>query len=331
MKFLINLFPTLAVTGFLSLGHSTHFYPVIMGPLGALLIIPLAVALLWPGRGHSATPIDWGLSVYVVGAGLALWIWPEAVKPLMKAGAEALLYLVLLLVAAVPPLVGLRPFTEYYARRQQPKEVWQTGIFKNINLRMTWVWAVVFSLALASAVVPAAAAADPIHPIWLIFRLAIPLTLMLGFGGWFNRWYPRFYMQKLGSAQAAAPTPPGGSGGPKEDSMTSVQDINSAKELIAGMPMAFNAAAAGDLKAVIQFEVSGDEEFTAHLSIADGACTHSDGPAESPDLVVKTPADVWLGIAKGQINGQAAFMGGQFTAQGNMGLLLQMNSLFPGG
>ena len=95
------------------------------------------------------------------------------------------------------------------------------------------------------------------------------------------------------------------------------------------MPSVFNAAAAGDLKATIQYEVSGDEEFTVYLAIADGTCTYNDGPVDAPDLVIQTPAAVWLGIAKGEINGQAAFMAGQFKSQGNMGILLQMASLFP--
>lgn len=325
MKRLMHLLPTVAVALFMSLGHSNHFNPALLGPLGTLLILPLAVALAWPGRPHPATPIDWALSFFVGAGGLALWISPATMQPVMEKGAEPLIYFLLLLVAVVPPLLGRRPFTEYYARAQHPKELWQNELFLTINRHMTWVWAGLFFLALVSSVIPLLVPALSHPPIHLVFRLAIPMILMLGGGWWFNRWYPEYYMQKTGSAEVAGSSPS------KEEAMSRVQDITSAKEMIAGMPGAFNSAAAGDLKAVLQFEISGDEEFTAHLAIADGACSFVDGPADSPDLVVQSPADVWLGIAKGEINGQAAFMSGQFKAQGNMGLLLQMNSLFPAG
>jgi hypothetical protein len=59
-------------------------------------------------------------------------------------------------------------------------------------------------------------------------------------------------------------------------------EITSCRELIAGMPMAFNPDAASGMNATIQFEVSGNEEFVSHLTIAEKACTHADGPADSP-------------------------------------------------
>ncbi len=99
-------------------------------------------------------------------------------------------------------------------------------------------------------------------------------------------------------------------------------------ELLQLMPKGFNAEAAGDMKAVYQFEVSGDEEFTAHLAIADGQCRFHDGPADSPDVIIKTPAKLWLKISKGETNGQMAFMTGKFKAKGDLGLLMKLNSLF---
>ena len=105
-------------------------------------------------------------------------------------------------------------------------------------------------------------------------------------------------------------------------------DIDSCREMIAGMPNAFDAAAAKGMNKVIQFDVTGDEEFTSHLVIADGTCAHHDGPAQNPDLVVKTPADVWVKISKGEMDGAMAFMKGKFKTEGEMTLLLKLNTLF---
>ena len=106
------------------------------------------------------------------------------------------------------------------------------------------------------------------------------------------------------------------------------QQANSCKELLRMMPLGFNPAAAGNLQAIYQFEVTGDENFTAHLTIADSKCFYHDGPAEKPHLVIKTPAEIWLKISRGELNGQKAFMEGKYKVEGDMTLLLKLKSLF---
>ncbi len=94
------------------------------------------------------------------------------------------------------------------------------------------------------------------------------------------------------------------------------------------MPLSFDPGAAGGMTAVLQFEISGNEHFTSHLKIANGACTYHDGPADKPDLVIKSPAEVWLKISWGELDGQKAFMEGQYGVEGDMGLLLKVKKLF---
>jgi putative sterol carrier protein len=94
------------------------------------------------------------------------------------------------------------------------------------------------------------------------------------------------------------------------------------------MPLGFNPGAAGDLKVDIQFEVNGDENFMSYLKIANGRCTYHEGPADKPNLVIKTPAEVWLKISRGELSGQKAFMEGRYKVEGDMNLLLKLSSLF---
>jgi multimeric flavodoxin WrbA len=100
------------------------------------------------------------------------------------------------------------------------------------------------------------------------------------------------------------------------------------RELLAMMPSAFQPEAAEGLTAVYQFEVQGDESFVAHLRIARGTCTFQEGPSEKPNLIIKTPADVWLKISRGELSGQQAFMDGRYKVEGDMNLLLKMSRLF---
>jgi putative sterol carrier protein len=106
------------------------------------------------------------------------------------------------------------------------------------------------------------------------------------------------------------------------------QAAQTCRELLEMMPLAFNAKAAEDLDAIYQFEVFGEENLVAHLRISKGVCTHHEGPAAMPNLIIKTPADVWLKISRGELSGQQAFLEGRYKAEGDMSLLLKMNHLF---
>ena len=109
---------------------------------------------------------------------------------------------------------------------------------------------------------------------------------------------------------------------------TNARDFSSCRELIEAMPLGFQAENGQNLNAVYQFEVSGDEVFTAHLQIADGTCSYHAGPARNSDVVIQTPADVWLAVAQGELDGQQAFMSGKYRAHGDLGLLMRLNELF---
>jgi len=104
--------------------------------------------------------------------------------------------------------------------------------------------------------------------------------------------------------------------------------IEDMRLLLRGMAATFNPEAAGDLKAVIQFEVTGKQAGRWFLSIENGKCTYHEGKANSPTLTIKTPSEVWLAIANKQMDGQKTFMEGKYVTEGDMNLLMRMKSLF---
>jgi predicted lipid carrier protein YhbT len=67
------------------------------------------------------------------------------------------------------------------------------------------------------------------------------------------------------------------------------------------------------------------------ISVKDGACTVVEGDAPSPNVTINTPSDVWLKILRRELDGATAFMSGQFTFTGDMGILMQMGSWFEQG
>jgi multimeric flavodoxin WrbA/putative sterol carrier protein len=104
--------------------------------------------------------------------------------------------------------------------------------------------------------------------------------------------------------------------------------IEDMRLLLRGMAATFNGMAAGDLKATIQFEVTGKQPGQWCLSIENGKCTYQEGKTDTPTLTIQTPSEVWLAVANKEIDGQQAFMEGKYTAQGDMGLLMRLKSLF---
>ena len=102
----------------------------------------------------------------------------------------------------------------------------------------------------------------------------------------------------------------------------------SCRELLEAMPHGFNREAAGDLKAVFQFKMSGAETFAGYLAIADGHCTYTEGMHEKPNITIQSPAQVWLAISREEMNGQAAFMSGKYQVTGDIGLLMKLGGLF---
>jgi multimeric flavodoxin WrbA/putative sterol carrier protein len=116
---------------------------------------------------------------------------------------------------------------------------------------------------------------------------------------------------------------PGASPAPRASRASSCQ------ELFKMMPLGFNAPAAQGLNAVYQFDVTGHEPFQAYLKISGEGCSYHEGVADKPGIVIHTPGDVWMAIARGELDGQQAFMSGKYTVEGDLSLLLKLRSLFP--
>jgi putative sterol carrier protein len=100
------------------------------------------------------------------------------------------------------------------------------------------------------------------------------------------------------------------------------------KEGFAQMPATFRPERAAGVSTVIQFKVTGAEAGNWQITVKDGKCTVAEGEAASPNVTINTPADVWLKIMRRELDGATAFMSGQFTFTGDMGILMQMGSWF---
>jgi len=101
-----------------------------------------------------------------------------------------------------------------------------------------------------------------------------------------------------------------------------------AQEMIKLMPAHLNKQAAGDLKAVFQFTLSGANPCSCYLDVADGICTYQEGEAANPSITILCKSEVFEGILTQTKDPFQAFMLGELQVRGNIPLALKLQSLF---
>ena len=234
-----------------------------------------------------------------------VWVYflPANLAYLFVDNSVALLYFTLFLMTFLPQLCGYDPFTYAIARQWYPESVWGTPDFRLINFRITYVWSGVFFAAFLSSYL---GHGKP------IYSIVIPFGLCVGIGVLFSKKYPDYYLKKKYrvSPEAASAVP------------------DSVAKLIEGMPTVFNPAAAGDLQAEIQFDISGTDGGKWVISISGGRCKVRKGESPDPSLTIKSSAEVWVKIARGEIDRPKALMQGLYQVTGDFALLSRMPQLF---
>jgi len=233
------------------------------------------------------------------------WVYllPEKTAHIFVDHSVAFLYFTLFIMSLIPQLLGYDPFTYAVAKQWYPETVWGTPDFRLINYRLTYVWSGIFLACFLSSFL---GKGKP------LYSIIIPFALCIGIGVVFSKKYPDIYLKRKYrvSPEAAAAVP------------------DSVEQLIEGMPGAFDPRASGDLKAEIQFDISGEKGGKWVLSIAGGRCEVRRGEALAPTVAIESPGDVWVKIARGEIDRPKALMEGLYRVKGDMKVLSRMPQLF---
>jgi len=97
-----------------------------------------------------------------------------------------------------------------------------------------------------------------------------------------------------------------------------------AKELIQLMPAAFKAETAGNMDAIIQYDIS----EPMYCIIRSGACEVAEGMHENPTVTIKMADDDLVNLMTGELDGMTAFMTGKLKLDGDMMLAQRLGTLF---
>jgi len=286
----IVVYITLGERGAWSAEGTGHALRMALGAHTAYLLLAV-----WQGEMKQFDVGFWLL--FALGA-LAAATGATPVLALYQRYAGALVFTTLTLTALVPLLAGRTPFTVYHGLRQAPRWQWRTPTFLQIARVMAAFWVLVFA---AAAVLCVLRPADPMftfaYPNLLVFLVGMP-------AGW---WLPPLWLRRF---------PP-----PLPDD---------AEPLIMVLPFVFDAAAAGDVRAVIQFHVSGREPGDYWLRIAERRCESFEGTASTANLTVHTPDHVWVDIAHGRLDGTQALLEGKYRVEGDASVLVKFQEWFGG-
>ena len=104
--------------------------------------------------------------------------------------------------------------------------------------------------------------------------------------------------------------------------------VTSVQQVIDEMPQQFRAAEAGDLKARIQFDLSGEGGGQWYAAIENGVAAVHAGAVDNPNLTLSGTASDYLAVVNGDLKPLQAFMQGKVKAKGDMGLAMRLQKLF---
>jgi multimeric flavodoxin WrbA/putative sterol carrier protein len=284
------------------------------------MLVFCAIVIVVAKRWDKPSYFDWTIGGYFALIWLSLLIWPDFAGRVLSRYSVTGIYGCLFAAAFFPPVLGMEPFTCHYAKKYAPEAVWNNPAFLRINRIMTYTWAGIFAFSALLSLYPS-----------VITRAVVPIGIILFVGLPFNLRFPDFYLERLGlpSLKEQKETAPEENAAGRTPSLPEHLP-ESAWQAISSMPDVFRQGAARGLEAVIGFDVSGPENFKAYLHIQGGTCVLEDRPSGQPDLMIHTPSEVWLAIARRELSGQQAFLSGAYTADGNLGLLMKMKDLFAG-
>lgn len=103
----------------------------------------------------------------------------------------------------------------------------------------------------------------------------------------------------------------------------------SPQQIVDALPGALVPEKAGATKAMIQFDISGEQGGKWWTKIADGKAEIGSGDApDAANLTLIAEAGDFVKIMTGQMDGMTAFMSRKLQVKGDMGLAVKLQSLF---
>lgn len=100
------------------------------------------------------------------------------------------------------------------------------------------------------------------------------------------------------------------------------------KEIMSQIPSHFNKEVAEDIRASVQFSLSGEQGGEWGMMIKDQKCEVWEGKVEKPNLTLKSDAVLATQVLSGEVDGMRAYMMGKLKLIGDLSLAMKLVNLF---
>jgi len=302
MRFILKYLPfvgiiainSLAVAGRYRLDNLKSFILVI----SAVVLLNFIMSIIAKVKSY----FTYGVSGIVIIGGISVFYLPS-VGQIYLENAIAGLYLGLFLVAMLPPLFKLDPFTYEFSKKNYPEVITKTDQFRKVNIIINYIWAALFGISIVLSIINYSDDGG----IQVIISSIVPIVLLLAVGIPVNKKLPSVLMQTIQGEQL---------------------NFKSIKELFEAMPYGLNKKLANGIDTIIQFYLTGDEPIDGYLTIKDLECTYTEGIHPNPKTTIRADSNLWLAISNNEVSGDRAFINKEYTADGDMTILLKLSELF---
>ena len=105
--------------------------------------------------------------------------------------------------------------------------------------------------------------------------------------------------------------------------------VTTINDVLHALPDKLDKQAAEDLDAVSQFDLQGHQGGQYHLLVQNGTCVVKDGIHADPHVTLSMTGEDCIKVLNGQLSGMAMAMSGRLQVTGDIGLAMQLKSLFP--
>lgn len=99
-------------------------------------------------------------------------------------------------------------------------------------------------------------------------------------------------------------------------------------DIFAKTPDNLMADKAGDMKAAVAFDLSGENGGQWTVKIADGACTVEEGLVDGADATISMTGSDYVDMMTGKLNPMMAFMGGKVKVSGDLNTVMKFQTMF---
>jgi len=302
MRFIIKYLPFVGIIAINSLAVAGRYRLESLKPyilvLSTIVLLNFIIAIIVKVKSYFV----YGVSGIVIIGGISVFYLPS-VGQIYLENAIAGLYLGLFLVAVLPPLFKLDPFTYEFSKKNYPETITQTDQFRKISIILNYIWAVLFGISIILSVIKYSDDGG----IQVIISSIVPIVLLLAVGIPVNIKLPSVLMQTTQGEQL---------------------NFKSIKELFEAMPYGLNKKLAKGIDTIIQFHLTGEEPSDGYLTIKNLECTYTEGIHQNSKTTIRADSKLWLAISNNEVSGDQAFINKEYTADGDMTILLKLSELF---